>query len=46
VQELNPKKVILVHGEKGSIGWTAEMIREMDPKIDVIVPEAGTEITL
>lgn len=46
VKELAPRKVILVHGEKGSIGWTAEMIRQMDPKIDVIVPEAGKEITL
>ena len=46
VQELSPKKVVLVHGEKGAIGWTAEMIRQMDHGIDVIVPEAGSEITL
>lgn len=46
VEDLRPRKVVLVHGEKGSVGWAAEMIREMDPKIDVIVPEAGKEITL
>ncbi len=46
VEELAPKKVILVHGEKGSVGWTAEMIREMDSGVDVIIPETGKEITL
>ncbi len=44
VEDLTPKKVILVHGERGSVGWTAEMIRQMDAGIDVIVPELGKEI--
>jgi len=46
VQDLNPRKVILVHGEEGSIGWTAEMVRQMDNGIEVILPEVGKEIEL
>jgi Cft2 family RNA processing exonuclease len=46
VEDLTPRKVILIHGEKGAVGWTAEMIRQRDNGIEVIVPEAGQEISL
>ncbi|MDX1764832.1 MAG: MBL fold metallo-hydrolase [bacterium] len=41
VEDLEPKKVVLVHGEEGSTGWTAEMVRQMKKGIDVIIPEVG-----
>ncbi len=46
VEDTRPKKVVLVHGERGSVGWTAEMIHKMDRRIQVIIPEAGKEISL
>jgi Cft2 family RNA processing exonuclease len=46
IESLNPRKVILIHGDAGAIGWTAETIRESHPEMEVIVPEAGVEVIL
>ncbi|MFQ5568130.1 MAG: MBL fold metallo-hydrolase RNA specificity domain-containing protein [Rhodothermales bacterium] len=44
VEKLNPKKVILVHGEGGAREWMADNIQFFYPEIDVFMPEAGVPL--
>jgi cleavage and polyadenylation specificity factor subunit 3 len=43
VKRLNPKTVILVHGEKDGYGWMGREILTRFPKTRVILPEVGKE---
>ncbi len=45
IERLAPRRVILVHGDPGAIGWTAEMIGQSHPDMEVIIPEVGVEVT-
>ena len=44
VDKLKPKRVILVHGERGASGWLREMIKQNFPKTDVTIAEQGVSI--
>jgi len=46
VERLNPKTVILVHGERGAVGWMRETIRGKFPGTEVVIAERGTQISL
>lgn len=44
VERLRPRKVILVHGERGASGWMRETIKMHFDHIDVAIAERGVEI--
>jgi predicted metal-dependent RNase len=46
VEELNPKKIVLVHGEKKAKEWMADNIRFFFPDIEIHVPAEGETLTL
>lgn len=46
VQQLNPRAVILVHGENASINWLRHAILEHFPNIKLHSAEVGKQITL
>ncbi|NBW92962.1 MAG: MBL fold metallo-hydrolase [Bacteroidetes bacterium] len=46
VEELNPKKIALVHGEKKAKEWMADNIRFFFPDIEIHVPAEGETLTL
>ncbi len=46
IQKVNPKKVLLVHGDLPAQDWFAETLRVESPHIDVISPNPGENIPL
>lgn len=44
VEQLRPKKVVLVHGETEARQWMADNIRFFYPGVEVVMPEAGEPI--
>ena len=46
VERINPRTVILVHGETAAKDWMKETIEREHPDVRVIVPEQGQEIEL
>ncbi|MDA0710735.1 MAG: hypothetical protein O3B73_11055, partial [bacterium] len=44
VEKLRPRRVILVHGERGALGWLRETIRMNFPKTDVTIAEKGVTL--
>ena len=44
VEKLRPKRVILVHGERGAAGWLRETIKMQFPKTDVTIAQQGITI--
>jgi predicted metal-dependent RNase len=41
VEELNPSRVILTHGDAGALRWMAESIRDQYPWVEILTPEPG-----
>lgn len=46
VNKARPKKLVLVHGDPGAVGWLAESLRADLPAMEVIVPKAGETLEL
>lgn len=46
VGRLQPRKVVLVHGETEAKAWMREAIREAYPEVEILAPEHGQEIRL
>ena len=46
VSELQPKKVVLVHGDPPAKAWMAEAIRHFHPETEVVLPQRGVPLTL
>ncbi|MBO6575141.1 MAG: MBL fold metallo-hydrolase [Rhodothermales bacterium] len=46
VERLDPKRVILVHGDEQAREWMADNIRYFNPAIDVVTPAHGEEVAL
>ena len=46
VDRLEPKKVVLVHGEKAAKHWMKDNILFAHPNVDVVIPEHGVELEL
>ncbi len=46
INRARPRKLILVHGDPGSVNWLAENIRADLPATEVIVPEPGVPLEL
>lgn len=46
IQELNPKKCVLVHGDLPAIEWVRDQVKEKCPHMKVIVPAPGKEIEI
>lgn len=44
VEKLSPKRVVLVHGERGASGWMREIIKLNFPKTDVTIAEQGVSV--
>lgn len=45
VEKLKPKRVILVHGERGAAGWMRETIKQHFPKTDVAIAQQGETLS-
>jgi predicted metal-dependent RNase len=43
---LNPKKVLLVHGDEPALESLSQALREVMPGTDIIVPEPGKPVVL
>ena len=46
VGDLQPKRVLLVHGDDDAMGWMESKIRETYPDIEVAIPEPEQRIIL
>lgn len=46
VEQMQPRKVVLVHGETDAKAWLREEILRFYPDIEVVLPEQGQEIEL
>jgi hypothetical protein len=46
VGQVSPRTVILGHGGRASREWIAHAIRERWPKIRIVQPEDGREVTV
>lgn len=44
--KVRPKKVFLVHGDEGAMGWFKEELERRLPEAEVIIPEPGVEFEL
>jgi len=44
VDQLRPRQVILVHGERGAAGWMSETIKQHFSNTDIHIGEKGVEI--
>jgi Cft2 family RNA processing exonuclease len=45
-RKLNPRKILLVHGDSAALEWMAQTLAAALPHSEVIVPMAGEKITL
>jgi len=46
VDQLQPKKVLIVHGEETARQWMADNIRFFYPDVEVLLPELGQALTV
>jgi len=46
VEQLRPKKIVLVHGEQEARGWMADNIAFFYPEIELHMPELGEQVQL
>ena len=46
VDQMNPRKVVLVHGETAAREWTTEQLSQRHPKLDIVSPSTGERIEL
>ena len=46
IRRLQPKKVVLVHGDAGAVDWFQRTLKEQEPGMEVIVPPAGVALEL
>ena len=43
---MQPKKVILVHGDLGAVEWFKETLAQLEPRMEVIVPPPGEAVEI
>jgi len=46
VRRVQPKKLVLVHGDTAAIGWLTETLRKDLPQTEVVIPEPGVALEL
>ena len=46
VKQMQPRKVVFVHGDREALDWMAEQTRVILPKSDVIIPQKGERYDL
>ena len=46
VEQLNPKKILLVHGEQEARTWMADNIKYFYPGTEIVLPELGEPVEL
>jgi Cft2 family RNA processing exonuclease len=46
IEEVSPHTVVLTHGEEDSFAWYTEQIRQRYPKIKLLAPKPGEEVTV
>jgi Cft2 family RNA processing exonuclease len=46
IRRLQPKKVVLVHGDPPAIAWFQKTLAETEPQMEVIVPPPGVAVDL
>ncbi len=46
VEQLKPKKILIVHGEEEARAWMADNIRYFYPDVDIILPSSGEKVTV
>ena len=46
IKRVKPKKLILVHGDPGAIGWLTSAIRSEVPETQIILPIPGVSVEL
>ncbi len=46
IRRLQPKKVVLVHGDAGAVEWFQATLKELEPGMEVIVPPPGVALEL
>ncbi len=46
VRRLQPKKVLLVHGDPPAVGWFARELPQVCPRTEVVVPVPGVSVEL
>ncbi len=46
IRKVQPKKVVLVHGDPGAVEWFQATLKELEPAMEVIVPPAGVALEL
>ena len=46
IRRLQPKKVVLVHGDAGAVEWFQATLRELEPGMEVVVPPPGVTLEL
>ena len=46
IRRLQPKKVLLVHGDPGAVEWFKSTLAELEPGMEVVVPPPGEAVEL
>ncbi len=46
IRRVQPKKVILVHGDPGAVQWFQSTLATLEPGMEVIVPPPGVAVEL
>ncbi len=46
IRRVQPKKVLLVHGDMGAVHWFKETLAQLEPQIEVVIPPPGEAVEL
>ena len=46
IRRLQPKKVVLVHGDPGALEWFRVTLAEHEPAMQVVIPPPGEAVEL
>ncbi len=46
IRRVQPKKVLLVHGDMGALHWFKETLAQLEPQMEVVIPPPGEAVEL
>ena len=46
IRRVQPKKVLLVHGDVGAVQWFKETLAQLEPQMEVIIPPPGEAVEI
>ena len=46
IRRVQPKKVLLVHGDVGAVHWFKETLAQLEPRMEVVIPPPGEAVEI